>query len=209
MKRFLGHAKIYIFRGLLAVIPLFLSVLAIRLIYVVIDKRIVNFINQYVGYRIPGLGILFVLIFLYFIGLLASNVIGHRFFGIIEKISKRIPFIKAIYQVGKQLSSTFSLPEKQIFKRVVFFKFKESVWTMGFVTGMMEDKRNNVSEKFLKVFVPTVPNPTSGFLLFLKESEVFDPQWTVEEGIKTVISGGIIGPEAITEPSQPTNREDK
>ena len=166
MKRFLNHAKIYIFRGLLAVIPLFLSVLAIRLVYVVIDKRIVNLINQYIGYRIPGLGILFVLIFLYFIGFLASNVIGHRFFGIIERISRRIPLIKTIYQVGKQLSSTFSLSEKQVFKRVVLVNFRGNAMTIGFVTGTLEDQTKNGSEKFLKVFVPTVPNPTSGFLLF-------------------------------------------
>ena len=205
MKRFLNHVKIYVFRGLLAVIPLFLSVLAIRLIYVVIDKRIVNFVNQYIGYRIPGLGILFVLIFLYFIGFLASNVIGHRFFGIIERISRRIPLIKTIYQVGKQFSSTFSLSEKQVFKRVVLVNFRGNAMTIGFVTGTLEDKTKSESEKFLKVFVPTVPNPTSGFLLFLKESAVLDPQWTIEEGIKAVISGGIIGPETITEPSPPTN----
>ncbi len=197
MKIFFNHAKVYIFRGLLAIIPLFLSISAIKLIYEILDKRVVNLIDHYTGFRMPGLGILLVLIVLYFIGLLTSNVLGHRFFGIIEKVSKRIPFIKTIYQVGKQLSSTFSLPEKQLFQRVVLAKFREGAWTIGFVTGTLEDKRNNASEKLLKVFVPTVPNPTSGFVFLLKESEVLDPGWSVEEGIRAVISAGIIGPETI------------
>lgn len=202
MKNFFRHTRVYIFRGLLAVIPLFLSLLAIQLVYVVIDKRVVNLIDQYVGYRVPGLGVLLVLVFLYFVGLLASNVVGHRFFGIIERVSRRIPLVKTIYQVGKQVSSTFSLPEKQVFKRVVLVNFKAHAWTVGFVTGTIEDKRNNGSRQLLKIFVPTAPNPTSGFVFILEESEVLDPQWSVEEGLRIVISGGIIGPDTMGEIKQ-------
>lgn len=197
MKKFFRHARVYIFRGLLAVIPLYLSILSIRLIYALILRRPVSLIDQYLGYQIPGLGILFILIFLYLIGLLASNVIGHRFFGIIERISDRIPLVKTIYQVGKQLSSTFSLPEKQVFKRVILLNLQEGLWTVAFVTGIMENRREAGGEKFLKVFIPTAPNPMSGFLFIVKESEVLDPQWSVEEGIRAVISGGIIGPDTI------------
>ncbi len=207
MKNFFRHARVYIFRGLLAVIPLYLSVLSIRLIYAVILKRPVSLIDEYLGYQIPGLGILFILIFLYLIGLLASNVIGHRFFGIIERVSHRIPLVKTIYQVGKQLSSTLSLPEKQVFKKVVFVNFKEGLWTVAFVTGTIEDRKKAGSEKLLKVFIPTAPNPMSGFLCVVKESEVLDPQWSVEEGMRAVISGGIIGPDTIGEIKQTTISE--
>jgi uncharacterized membrane protein len=193
MKNFLLHARMYILRGLLAVIPLLLSLLAIRFIYVFIDKRIIEVIDRYTGYRIPGLGVILVLIVLYFIGLITSNVLGRRIFNLIEDISNRIPLIKTIYQVGKQVSNTLSLPGKQVFKKAVLVEFfRPGDRVIGFVTGTVVD--NKTSERILKVFVPTVPNPTSGFLVFAKESNVIDPQWTVEEAMKMVISGGIIGP---------------
>lgn len=197
MKAFMAHTRSYIIRGLLACIPLGLSYLTIKFIYVFIDQRVLNLLDQFVGYRVPGLGIFFFLVTLYFIGLLVSNVIGHRLFGMIEFIFNRIPILRTTYQIGKQLSTTFSLSEKQVFKKVVFVDMNRSgVWSIGFVTGMLTDKRNP-HEKYLKVFLPTVPNPTSGFVVMVKESEILDPNWTVDEGVRTVISGGIIGPEVI------------
>ena len=97
MKLFFSHARTYIFRGLLAVIPLLLSVVAIQLLYVLIDKRVVAFLDQFMHVRqIPGLGILLVLICLYFIGLIVSNVVGKQIFYFIGGITERIPVIKAI-----------------------------------------------------------------------------------------------------------------
>ncbi|MBF0522802.1 MAG: DUF502 domain-containing protein [Candidatus Omnitrophica bacterium] len=190
------HCKTYIFRGILAAIPLGLSFFVIWFFYVMVDRKVVNLIHKVIGFRIPGLGILLVLFSLYIIGYLASNVIGRRFFSLLENISNRIPIIKTTYQVGKQLSSTLSLPEGQVFKRVVLVDyFKPDVWVIGFVTGSLEEK--TTKEKFLKVFVPHVPSPTSGFLVIVKESQVRDSAWTVEEGIRMVISGGLIGPETI------------
>ena len=196
MKNFFKHVRVYIFRGILASIPLFLSYLVIKFIYLMIDKRANNLLEPLIGYRIPFLGILLVLVILYLVGFAASNVIGRQFFNLLGGIASRIPIVKTTYQVGKQLSSTLSLPEKQIFKRVVLVEcLKSGIWTIGFVTGTILDKRNH--EKLLKVFVPTVPNPTTGFIFLLKESQTIDPGWSVEQAIKAVISGGIIGPEEI------------
>lgn len=196
MRNFIKHLKIYIFRGILATIPLALSFFVLQLIYVYIDQRIANLFDQLIGFRIPGFGIIIFLIVLYFIGFLTSNILGRKVFNIMENIMSRIPIIKTIYQVGKQLSSTLSLPEKQVFKRVVLVEyFRPGVWTVGFVTGTVLDKKNN--EKILKVFIPTVPNPTSGFLVLLKENQAIDPKWSIEQGMKAVLSGGIIGPEEI------------
>jgi uncharacterized membrane protein len=189
MKDFLAHARMYIFRGLFAIIPLALCFFAVQLLYVLIDRRVMKLI----GLNIPGLGILLVLVSLYFIGLITSNVIGHRLFAIVESITNRIPLIKTTYQVGKQLASTFSLPEKQVFKRAVLAEYlREGTWTLGFVTGTIIDLKNN-NEALLKVFIPTPPNPTSGTMIIVRESQVRDPGCTIEEAIKTVISGGIIG----------------
>ena len=196
MKDFLRHARGYILRGAIAMIPLVFCGLVLQFIYVFIDQRITRIIDHFVGIKIPGLGVLLLLVLLYFIGLITSNVLGKQFFGIIENITKKIPLIRTTYQIGRQLSDSLSLPEKQLFKRVVLVDYlKSEIWAIGFVTGNFTDQKSG--EKLLKVFVPTVPNPTSGFLIVVKESQVLDPNWTVEEGMKLVISGGIIGPEKI------------
>jgi len=186
----------YIARGLLACIPLGLSYLTLKFIYIFIDQRVMNLLDQFIGYRIPGLGILVFLVFLYFIGAIVSNVIGRKLWGLLDFVFDKIPILKTAYQIGKQLSSTFSLSEKQVFKKVVLVDaFRPGVKMIGFVTGTIENI--HTKEKFSKVFIPTVPNPTSGFVIVVKEEELFDPGWTVDEGIRMVISGGIIGPELI------------
>ena len=194
----LEHFMSFVFRGLLASIPLFLSYLAIKFIYVMVDRRVRDSIESWTGYHIvgPGLGIVLVLVILYFLGLLASNVIGRRFFRIIEGITSRIPILKTTYQVGKQVSMAFSLPEKQVFRKALLVEgFRQGQWLIGFVTGEVDDPDKN--EKWIKLFLPTVPNPTSGFLLHVKQSDTIDPKWTIDEAMKAVISGGIIGPQAI------------
>ncbi len=197
MKKYFAWVRIYIFRGLLAIIPLALSVLAIQFFYVVIDKRIVRWVSHFTGYSIPGLGILLFLIFLLLLGFLASNMLGKQIFGLIEKIANRLPIIKTTYQVGKQLSQTLSLPERQVFKKVVLVDFlSPGIWMVGFVTGTVVD-RTKKNETLLKVFIPTTPNPTSGWLVLVKESDIRDPDISMEEAMKAVISGGIIGVEEI------------
>ena len=137
-----------------------------------------------------------VLILLYILGFVASNVIGKNFFGLLEKISSRIPIIKTVYNVGKQLSLTLSVPEKQVFKRVVLIEFlKPGYWTIGFVTGTVVDR--TTGEQLLKVFIPTTPTPMSGCFVLARESNVRDSGWSVEDAMKTIISGGIIGPAEI------------
>ena len=193
MKNFLNHFKLYVFRGLLALIPIGLTIFTVRIIYVFIDKRVTGIIDHYVGYRIPGTGLFLFIVFLYIIGMIASNVLGKKLFSIVDSIMTRIPLIRTAYQVGKQLSNTLSLPEKQIFDKVVLVDYSRSnTWVIGFVTGTIKCEKSG--ENLLKIFIPTVPNPTSGFLVIMNESHVIDPHWTVEEGMKMVISAGIIEP---------------
>jgi len=195
MKNFLSHTRVYIFRGIFAIIPLVLSYLALQFLYVVIDKRIIGLFDQYIGVKIPGLGILILLVVLYFIGLITSNVIGKQLLHLLERIIKRIPLINTTYHIGKQLSTSLSLPEKQLFKKVVLVQLKPGVWTVGFVTGVIKDSRTG--EDLLRVLIPTVPNPATGFVLIVKASEAVDSKWSVEEALKIVISGGIIGPDDV------------
>ena len=198
MKAFSLHVKKYVMRGFLAIIPLMLSVLVIHLLYVNIDQRVVRLVDQTIGFSFPGLGIILSLAALYLLGIVGSNIIGKKTLDIIEKITERLPFIKTTYQVGKQLADTLSLPEKQAFKRAVLVDYlKPGIWTIDFVTGKIIDRKNN-DEVLLKVFVPTPPNPTSGTMVVVKESETRDPGWTIEKAIRAVVSGGIIGPSEIS-----------
>jgi len=201
MKDFVQHLRAYIFRGLLAMIPIFLSILAIQLLYVLIDKRVVAFIDKFIEVRhIPGLGILLVLVALYFVGMIVSNVMGRQIFHVIDRMTRNIPIIKTVYLVGKQLSESLSANgDKQAFKRVVLVDCHNAgVWTVAFVAGQIADQRTG--ENLLRVFVPTVPNPTTGFIFIVKETQTMDPGWTVEEGIKMIMSGAIISPKDIKLP---------
>jgi len=197
MKSLFRHIRAYVFRGLLAVVPLALSFFSLKILYTAIDKRIMGMAEQIIGFTFPGLGVLLLLVILYVLGLVASNVIGRQIFGLAERIANRIPLVKTTYQIGRQLAVTFSLPEKQAFKRAVLVEYlKPGMWTIGFVTGTIIDKNNN-DETFLKVFVPTPPNPASGTVVVVKESQTRDPGWSIEEALKSVISAGVIGPTEI------------
>src|SRR3989338_4933510 len=158
MKNVVSHIRVFVLRGLLATIPFALCLLALQFFYVVIDKGLMNLVDKYVGYRIPGLGILLLMVFLYFVGLFVSNVIGRRILHLVDFVFVRIPILKAIYQIGKQVSSSFSLTENQVFKKAVLVDVHGTgVWLIGFVTGPFEDNRSHRHDKMHKVFIPTVP----------------------------------------------------
>jgi uncharacterized membrane protein len=194
MKHLIGHLKKYILRGLIALIPVTLTYFVVRFLYVTIDKRITGLVDDFLGFAIPGLGIALLLFVFYLCGLAASNVIGRQLLHLVERISVRIPLVKSTYQIGKQLSATLSMPERQAFKKAVLVDYlKPGIWTIGFVTGSVIDKKHD-NEKLLKVFVPTPPNPASGTMVVVKESETRDPGWSIEEAMRAVLSGGIIGP---------------
>ncbi len=195
MKAILKSMRVYILRGMLAVTPLGLTFLILRFLYRVVDQSIIGQVNSVFGVEVPGpwVGIVVFLALLYVIGIIASNVIGRQIFNLIDNISERIPVVKAIYQIGKQLSASLSPSGNQAFQKVVLVDyFHPGIFNLGFVTGKMIDQQTG--EELLKVLIPTVPNPATGFIVFIKPSQTIDPKWSVEEGLKLVISGGIIGP---------------
>jgi uncharacterized membrane protein len=192
----LKHLKTHIFRGLLAVIPIGLCYLVVRFFYLAVDSRISGLINRRLGFRIPGLGILLVLIALYLLGLAASNWAGRRAFGLVDLITTRIPLIKTVYTLGKQLADALSLPDRGAFKRVVLVEhFRPGVWSVGFVTAGLKDRDSG--DDLVRVFIPTAPNPTSGFVVLLRASQVKKVDWSAAEAMNSIISGGMVGPEEI------------
>ncbi|MGB9837055.1 MAG: DUF502 domain-containing protein [Candidatus Saccharicenans sp.] len=191
-KSIFHNLKRNIFRGFLALIPLYLSYIVIKFIYVYIDLKVASPIESYLGYRVPGLGILIVLISLYLLGLLASNWTGKRLFWLVEKVMEKIPLIKTVYNLGKQLGLALALPEKQVFQQVALVEqFRPGLWSVGFVTGRIKDKKTG--ENLVKLFIPTAPNVTTGFTVIAREDELRLLSWSVQEAMSLIISGGIVG----------------
>jgi len=196
LKELVKNFKTYLFRGFLALIPVYFSYLVIRFLYVYVDKKFAAYIENYLGYRVPGLGIILVAILLYLLGLLASNWAGRQVLSLVEKIVGKIPLIKTVYSLGRQLGLALSLPEKQVFHKVVLVEqFRPGLWSIGFMTGRIIN--SETGETMVKLFIPTAPNPTTGFTVLVKETEVRLLPWTVEDAMKVIISGGIISPEEL------------
>jgi len=203
MKRMLAHLRANVFRGMIVIIPIALTAIAISFLYSVIDRRVAVWISVRIGYFIPGLGIVLVLIALYLLGLSASNVLGRQVLRLLERITKRIPIVRTTYQVGQQIGAALSVPGRRAFQRVVLIEhLYPGSWAIGFVTGSIEAGAavdgHPAARRLLKVFVPLPPNPTTGFLLFLPPERTRELNWTIEEGLKTVISAGMIGPDELT-----------
>jgi uncharacterized membrane protein len=177
-----------------ATIPLALSAFAIYIVYRHVDRRVGSLVEDLVGVTIPGIGLLTVLLVFYAVGFVATQAIGRQVIVLVDRATKRIPLIRTTYEIGKQLQNTLSLPEKQVFKKAVLVEYlKPGIWTVGFVTGSVIDRRDR-GVTYLKVFIPTPPNPTSGTMVLVREDMTTDPGWTIEEALKAVVSGGIIGP---------------
>ena len=192
------HMGVCIFRGLLAVIPLALCVFVITLVYNLIDKNIMEFLEKFIKIRqIPGLGILILLLTLYLVGLIVSNIIGRQFFKIIDSITERIPFVKVIYGAGKQLAQGLSVADGQskAFKKALLVKAHDNLWVPAFLMNTKIDPKTG--EELWFVLIPTAPTPGSGFMAIVKPSTTIDPGWTVEECLKAIVSVGIILPEKL------------
>ncbi|RFT16339.1 MAG: Transporter [Candidatus Saccharicenans subterraneus] len=190
------NIKRQIFRGFLALIPLYLSYLVIRFLYVNVDQKFASLIESRLGFRLPGLGLALILVLLYLLGWLASNWAGRRLLGLVEKVMEKIPLIKTVYSLGKQLGLALALPEKQVFQQVALVEqFRPGLWSIGFVTGRIRDRRTG--ENLVKLFIPTAPNVTTGFTVIVSEKDIRLLPWTVQEAMKMILSGGIVGAEEL------------
>ena len=119
--------------------------------------------------------------------------LGNYQFTSLEDIISGIPVVNMIYKTIKQITSSLGDPEKESFKKVVIIEYpKDGIWTLAMVTGESKDEKSN---EYYNVYIPTTPNPTSGFMLYILKTEVFESDMSVEEGLKIIISGGVIGPE--------------
>ncbi|MFQ6612713.1 MAG: DUF502 domain-containing protein [Fidelibacterota bacterium] len=183
--------KRIILAGLFAVVPIAATVWILQLIFSFLEGLTAPILKG-MNLEIPGLGFLLTLIIIFFLGLFITNVLGRRLFSWGERIIHNIPLVNTIYSTVKQVTTAFSGAAARSFQQVIFIQYpRKGLWTMCFVTN--KSKNENGAE-FYHVFVPTTPNPTSGVFTIVPKEDVIHADLTVEQGLKAIISGGILDP---------------
>lgn len=150
----------------------------------------------------PGVGVAVVVVLIILVGIFAGNLIGHRVISLGERLLYRLPLVRRIYHAVKELAGVFLADRKMVFKRVVFFRYPHhDSYALGFVTSEGTRRIDAILERrVLHVFVPTTPNPTSGFMLLLPADDVVDVPIDVEDAMKMIISGGVYVPPEFQDP---------
>ena len=195
------HLRAKLGTGLLLVIPIGITIFILRFLFGVADgvfapliRRTVTFFFGERAY-IPGFGMIAGLLVVYAAGVLATNVLGRRLVDFWDSLLSRIPLVKSIYLSSKQITQVFSAGGRDAFRRAVYVEFpKEGSYSIAFVTNSV---RTESGKKYYSVFIPTSPNPTSGYVLFLEEHRVYDTSFGVEEAMKIIMSGGMVAPDVI------------
>ena len=191
--------------GLLVTIPVALTYMILSFVITRVDKAMKPVINGIIGpenisfmeeWHIPGMGFLFLSIFIIAVGLIGTNFIGKKVVAMGEKLLHKIPVVRVIYTSIKKMVDTVSLTETPSFQKMVLITYpREPLKTLGIVCCDSPEGISG-SEKMLNIFVPTSPNPTTGFLFMLPEKDTEPLEMSVEEGLKMIISFGMTHPEA-------------
>jgi len=193
--------KRYFITGLLVVVPLYITVYVLTLIVGFMDN-IFNVLpitlrpDTYLPVRIPGQGIAITLIGIFLTGAIATNILGKRLFAFGERVLLKVPIVRIVYNASKQFMETFFSDERDGFRKVVLVEFpREGVYSLGFVTGKAKGEfKNKVHDNSISVFMPTAPNPTSGYLIMVEEADTIPMEMSVEDAFKVVMTGGMVVP---------------
>lgn len=192
----------YLIAGLLVWMPLGITFLVIRAIVGFLDKTLLLLPAAYqpdnlLGFHIPGLGVLLAVVLVLATGMIVANLLGRRLVNAWESLLSRIPLVRTLYAGIKQIMEAVLAADAKSFRRVLLVEYpRRGVWSLGFLTS---DQLGEVQEKtesdVVGVFIPTTPNPTSGFVLMVPEHEVVYLDMTVEQGLKMIISMGTVVPD--------------
>ena len=192
----------FIITGLLIWVPLGITILVIKLLVDLLDKTILLLPPTWrpealFGFEIPGLGIFISAMIIFVTGFILTNFVGRRIIRWGEKLLDRIPLVSSIYSAVKQVTATVLSSDNDTFNEVLLIEYpRKGVWTLCFKTGDSPKAFEQVThDALVTVFVPTTPNPTSGFILFVPRSDVTKLDMDVEDALKLVMSLGVVTPE--------------
>ncbi len=191
MNSIIQNIRSKLFAGLATALPLLLTYFLLEFLFISLDELSAPILNKF-GIEIPGLGIVLTLVLLFFLGILVTNFLGRKIFDLGERIVKRVPVVNTIYSTLKQITDTFTKGTTDAFEGAVYIQYpRVGLWTLAFISGQSIDKNGN---PYYHLFVPTTPNPTSGFFLIIPQADAVQSDMPVEEGLKTIISGGMLAP---------------
>ena len=193
--------------GLLITLPIALTYFILQFLFKNLDALSPVFTKVLIdlgapipeGYRIPALGLVITLLIVLAVGWFTTNFFGKRLILLGENIVGKIPFVRRIYKGSKQVVQSIAHADTRAFRKVVLIEFpRRGMLAIGFVTGEARGEvQKNTSDDVLNVFVPTMPNPTSGFLVFAPPEELTEIDMSIEDGVKYVVSGGIVTTERL------------
>jgi uncharacterized membrane protein len=190
------HLRRTLLSGILLLVPTVATVWVLSTLFRSVDALLGPWLTEWTGREIPGLGFLATFALVYVLGLLASNVVGKRVFALWDQFVTRVPLVRGVYRVTKEVSQAFG-SEKKPFREVVAVEFpRKGVWTLGFLTADAP-AGSPVPEGSVFVFIPTTPNPTSGWLILVPRAEALPTPYSVDEGMRLIISAGIVGSPAV------------
>lgn len=188
----------YFLAGLVVTAPIFITLYLTWLFFSFVDNNVAKILPDTVYYNFytPGLGFFIALLFFIAVGWFATNFLGKTIISLSDYLLDKMPVIRTIYGAIKQIIETVMATQSDAFREVVMLEYpRKNVWSIGFVTGTSKGEvQRRVADDTVNVFLPTTPNPTSGFLLFVPRSELIFMDMTVEEGVKLVVSAGIVSP---------------
>ncbi len=198
---FLRGLRRYLVTGLVIWLPLVVTVLVFRFLIRLMDRTLVLIPpgfrpEELLGFTIPGLGVVLTLLVLFVTGLLGANLFGRRIVELWESILNRIPLIRSVYSGAKQVAETVLSDGDTSFKRVFLVQYpRQGVWSLCFQTSTeLAEIQHRTEAEVICVFVPTTPNPTSGFILLVPRADLIPLDMSVDEGLKMIISLGVVVP---------------
>ena len=193
--------KRYFITGLLVWIPLAITVWVLAIIIRTLDQTLLLLPaswqpGQLIGFSAPGFGVVLSLLVILLTGLVTANFIGQRLLKFWESALSRIPVVKSVYSSVKQVSDTVFSSSGEAFRKALLVQYpRQGAWTIAFLTGTPRgDAARHLPGDYVSVYVPTTPNPTSGFFLMMPRAEVIELDMSVDEALKYVISMGVVGP---------------
>lgn len=195
------HIKNYFITGLLATIPITVTVYILKVFISMVDS-VLTYLpirfhpDTYLPFHVPGLGLIATVVMVFIVGVLTQSLVGRKLIPIGEWVVSKIPVARNIYLAVKQLVEAIFAQNSKGFKRVVLVEFpRKDIWSLGFLTGVVEGEiQDKTKESVVSVFIPTVPNPTTGFYLMVPKKDVISLDMTVEDAFKLAMSGGIVTP---------------
>jgi len=195
------HLRRYLIAGLLVWVPLIVTGLIIKFLVDMLDFTILLLPPSWrpeaiLGFSVPGTGVVVAIVIVFVTGLVAANIVGRKLFDIGDAIVDRIPLVSSIYSAVKQVMRTVLDDGGQSFKRVLLVEYpRKGLWTLGFQTGVgLGEAKHRTDEDVVTVFIPTTPNPTSGFVIMVPREDAIALDMSVEDGLKFVMSLGVVVP---------------